>query len=269
MNLLNKVFEGVANKLKIDFEEQAGILGHPGEVGTGRENVLMNLLSKYIQKRYGVDSGFIIDALGNKSEQMDILIYESNYTPVFEVVDNKRFFPCETVVAMGQVRTTIGSRADLVNCLNNIKSAKALDRSNKGENELITGPGISLQPLRFDPNKEFRDQIFGFIFCSSSIKPELVIAELQKYNEHHERKLWVNTVVNYNKFLTMYREGDFLSEDPMKAEEIVLTDLSQTPHILALFVSVLNNFLNIAHIARPNLFSYFNLRQIGYHKFPL
>jgi Domain of unknown function (DUF6602) len=107
---LQELFNGVSKKLKIDFEEQAKLLGHPGEVGTGRETVLENILVKYLPRRYGVDSGFVIDALGNKSEQIDIIIYEADYTPVFEIVDGKKFFPCETVVAVGQVRTDIGSR---------------------------------------------------------------------------------------------------------------------------------------------------------------
>jgi hypothetical protein len=265
-----ELFDRVANTLKIEFEYQAKILGHPGEVGTGRENVLKRVLSKYIPKRYVVDSGFVVDASVKSSEQMDIVIYEANYTPVFEIVEGKSFFPCETVVAVGQVRTKIGSRKEMQECLNNIKSVKELDRSNKGTNELITGPGISFEPLarHFDPNKNFRDQIFGFIFCSSSIKRDSMISELQKFNKQNERKLWTNIVVNYNEFLIEYKD-EFLTQDPMKAQKFVLIDKSQNPHILGLFVSILNNFLNMAHIARPNLFAYCKLDEIHHYEFPL
>lgn len=267
---LDELFNSVSKRLKIEFEEQAKILGHPGEVGTGRENVLKSILTKYIPKRYFVDSGFVIDALGNKSKQMDIIIYEANYTPVFEIVEGKRFFPCETVVAVGQVRTKIGSRKKMRDCLNNVKSVKELDRSNKRTNQLITGPGISLDYLskRFDPSAIFRDQIFGFIFCSSSIKPDLIITELQDFNKQNERRLWVNTIVNYNEFIIEYG-NDVLTNDPMAAQKISLTDISQTRKIFAYFVSSLNNFLNIAHIARPNLFSYCRLDMITHYEFPL
>jgi len=271
---LDELFGRVSDRLKIEFEDQAKILGHPGEVGTGRENVLKSILTKYIPKRYAVESGFVVDALGNKSEQMDIIIYEVNYTPVFEIVEGKRFFPCETVVAVGQVRTEIGSRKEMQDCLSNIKSVKQLDRSNKGTNELITGPGISLRSLEpFDPNKKFRDQIFGFIFCSSSIKSDLMVAELQQFNKQNERRLWTNVIVNYNEFLIEYlseHEGKkFLAQDPMTAQKIILTGTSETPHIFALFVSILNNFLNMAHIARPNLFAYCNLNEIQHYQFPV
>ena len=262
------LFDLVSKRLRIEFDYQAKILGHPGEIGTGRENVLKSILTKYIPRRYAIDSGFVIDALNGKSEQMDIVIYEVNYTPIFEIVEGKRFFPCETVVAVGQVRTEISSRTEMQACLNNIKSAKELDRSNKGTNELITGPGISLQQLRFDPSKEFRDQIFGFIFCSSSISADLMIAELKKSNERNEPRLWTNLIVNYRKFLIEY-ENEYLTQNPMEAQRIILTDPSERPRILALFVSILNNFLNIAHIARPNIFDYCSIGKVQHSDFSM
>jgi len=56
---LANLFELVSKRLKIEFEYQAAILGHPGEVGTGRENVLKKILGTYLPKRYAVDSGFV------------------------------------------------------------------------------------------------------------------------------------------------------------------------------------------------------------------
>jgi hypothetical protein len=269
---LRELFDGVSKKLKIDFEEQAKLLGHPGEVGSGRENVLKNILVKYLPKRYGVDSGFVIDALGNKSEQIDIVIYEADYTPVFEIVDGKKFFPCETVVTVGQVRTGIGSREAMQECLGNINSVKRLDRSNNKTNELITGPGVSLKGLPpFDPDKNFRDQIFGFVFCSSSMKPDTMVAELQAFNKRSEKKLWINTIVNYNEFLIEYANYDqgYLTQDPMVAQKISLIPIKHNPEIFALFISILNNFLNVAHIARPNLFAYCKIDAVEHNDYEL
>jgi len=263
-----ELFNSVSKKMKIEFEEQAKILGHPGEVGTGRENVVKEILTKYIPKRYAVDSGFVIDALGNKSEQIDIVIYEAAYTTVFEVVEGKRFFPCETVAAVGQVRTNIGSREEMQECLQNIKSVKKLDRSNKGTNLPITGPGFSLAGTEFDPSRKFRDQIFGFIFCSSSINRDLLISELQEFNRQNEPRLWTNLIMNYNEFLIEY-ENDGLHQDPMTAKNGVLIDISETPQIFAIFVSILNDFLNMAHIARPNLFDYCKLSAVMHRGFNL
>ncbi len=265
---LEKFFESVSKNLENEFENMASLISHRGEAGEGREDVLKKILRKHIPKRYGVDSGFVFDAFGNDSKQMDIIIYEANYTPVFEIVGEKRYFPCETVVAVGQVRTNIGSRKKLADCLDNIKSAKKLDRSNNRTNELITGPGISLRGMKFDPEQEFRDQIFGFIFCSSSISSDLIISEMKKFNKTNQRNLWTNLVINYNNFLIEYTVSvekspeKFLTQDPNKAELIALIKKSENKNIFALFVSILNNFLNIAHIARPDLFSYCKCKRV-------
>jgi len=252
------------------FQEQAKLLGfHPGEIGTGRENALKNFLRQYIPRRYAVDSGFLFDASGNDSDQIDVVIYEADYTPVFEVIDGMKYFPCETVVAVGQVKTEIGSQKVMQDCLENIKSVKELDRSNKRTNLPITGPGISQTDLvKFNPDENFRDQIFGFIFCSRSIKKDLMIEELRRFNKENERKLWTNLIVNYNEFLIEY-ENELLTQDTMTAKNGVVIDISKTPQIFAIFISILNNFLNMAHIARPNLFDYCKLSAIEHSGFDL
>jgi len=255
---LGELFDGVARKIEIDFEKLTGLPSHPGIVGTCRENVLKDFLSAYLPSRFRIESGIVIDALGGRSKQMDVVIYEANYTPVFEIAGRQRFYPCETVVAVGQVKTDVGSRAVMQECLDNISSAKRLDRSNNGTNQIITGPGISL-PLAggFDPNKQYKDQIFGFIFCLSSINKDLMITELKEFNKKNERKLWTNLILDYKRFLIEYEENEgHLSQNTMKAGKFALLERNSTGQILALFISILNNFLNEAHIARPNHFAY-------------
>ena len=57
---------------------------------------------------------------------------------------------------------------------------------------IISGPGISLQGLRFDPKTQHRDQIFGFIFTSTSMTKESIIEYLQNYNQSTDRRYWMN-----------------------------------------------------------------------------
>jgi len=55
----------------------------------------------------------------------------------------------------------------------------------------------------------------------------------------------------------------------MEAENIIVTDAKLTPRILPLFISILNNFLNMAHVARPDLFAYCNIDAVEHHDFEL
>lgn len=78
---LENLFRKLSEQLKIEFEECAGLIPHPAESGRAREVVLAEFLEKCIPKRFSVDSGFIIDAVGGRGQQVDIIVYDSNYGP--------------------------------------------------------------------------------------------------------------------------------------------------------------------------------------------
>jgi hypothetical protein len=160
---LSDVLKGVSEQLRIDFEELATEIEHPGESGTAREKALRALLSRYLPERAAIGSVFVIDATGDQSRQVDVVIYDRAYGVDFEVV-GKHFFPCETVLAVGEVKSQITSTERLREALGNIASVKSLDRRSTMP---ITGPGLSTQTLvQFDPTKnqsrpDLRFRIYG------------------------------------------------------------------------------------------------------------
>jgi hypothetical protein len=103
------------------------------------------------------------------------------------------------------------------------------------------------------------------------MKPDTMVAELQAFNKRSEKKLWINTIVNYNEFLIEYANYDqgYLTQDPMVAQKISLIPIEHNPEIFALFISILNNFLNVAHIARPNLFAYCKIDAVEHNDYEL
>src|SRR5262245_28359287 len=106
---------------------------HPGELGRDREEVLRRFLEAYLPKRFEVSNGFAFDASGNVSKQLDVVVAHGLMAPRFETQGGLRFHPCESVVAVGQIRTSVTSRAELRDALDNLRSAKALDRSANGK----------------------------------------------------------------------------------------------------------------------------------------
>ncbi len=161
---------------------------------------------------------------------------------------------------MGEVKSNINSRRDLEDALNKIKSVKELDRSNQGKNLIITGPGISLKGLKFDPLTQHRDQILGFIFIRTSMTKETILEALQEYNSKVERRLWPNIFCAYRNFLISY-EGDEkgLTPSAMDADRMYCTTEEEIPNLLLLFICILSTFISEAHVARPNYFDYANI----------
>jgi Domain of unknown function (DUF6602) len=249
---LNSTFRAVADKMAIDFERLAAEIEHRGEAGEARELALRGFLSDYLPKRAPVDTGFVIDAAGGTSEQMDIVIYDRAYAVEFDVLE-KHYYPCQTVIAVGQVKTSIASTDRLREALDNIASAKILDRSGPP----MTGPGYSTPNLgeRYDPLRNHRDQIFGFIFTGKSLQQETLIGELQTWQAEHLRRIWPNVYCDFQRFLISYF-SDNLVTSAMEARGMYCTRPEEQDGLLLLLFALLANFVNEAHIARPNFFEY-------------
>ena len=143
------------------------------------------------------------------------------------------------------------------------------DRSNQGKNLIITGPGMSLQPLKFDPLTQHRDQIMGFIFTRTSMTKESVLESLREYNSRVERRLWLNLFCAYKSFLISYESEKGLTPSVMDAKRMYCTTQDELPNLLLLFVSILATFVNKAHVARPDYFSYANIKTTLHTDHPL
>jgi hypothetical protein len=70
-----------------------------------------------------------------------------------------------------------------------------LDRSNNGQNKIVTGPGISLE-LKFNPLSNHRDQIFGFIFTSASLRKDALLGLIQEFNRNNPRQVWQENLLH-------------------------------------------------------------------------
>ena len=166
---LEKFFHILSEKMKLDFADLAKLIDHNLTSGEAREEALRKFLHLNLPKRIGISSGFVIDKHGNESKQLDVILYDNNYGSFFTIGD-ANFFPCEVVIAVGEVKSDIASEKKLIDALEKIKSAKLLDRFDNGKTEMISGPGISIPQLKYDPLESHRDQIFGFIFSAHSLK---------------------------------------------------------------------------------------------------
>ena len=265
---LSKVFKKVSQQLDIDFGELSKDVRNPPKSGEARENTLRKILEKNLPQRVGIDTGFVIDTQGRESKQIDIVIYDKTVATVFDI-NGIKYFPCETVIAVGEVKSNIISKKDFEDALDKIKSVKELDRFNQGKNLMVTGPGISLEFLKFNPLTNYWDQIFGFIFTRESMREETIIELLQEYNSGHDRRLWPNLFCAYKKFLISYKGDELLTPNPMHAKRLYCTTEDEIPNLLLLFISILSTFINEAHIARPNYFDYVNIVTTKTRYYPL
>ena len=194
LTILRALADETLRRLKLAPE-----IEQPGESGRAREQMLIAFIEQLIPSWYGVSTGFVVDAVGGKSRQVDVVVYRTDYHPVLEIGRVKHFL-VESVVAVLEVKAAIDSEADLTQALDNIASVKALDRSNQSRNyEVIDrkrGDYINLD--------EQQHQIFGAIVTEKSLARDFS-KDLLAWLKVHSRREWPNLYVDVHQFTARYQ----------------------------------------------------------------
>ncbi len=135
-------------QMAIDFEAKSSQLPHSGEKGAAREEVVRSFLSDYLPKRFAVGHGFVVDASGGVSRQIDAVIYDQLSCPVFHVTPTQRFIPAEGVSGVVSVKSVL-TRSELSEAATNLTSVALLDRFASGRPQAMMGGVPALGACRF------------------------------------------------------------------------------------------------------------------------
>lgn len=107
---LQKSFSIEQKLLKVKLELSSQSITHPGTMGAVNEEHFVDVLRKYLPNRYAVDTGIIIDSTGSTSHQIDVVIYDKQYTPTLLDQKNHRYIPAEAIYAVFEVKPTINKQ---------------------------------------------------------------------------------------------------------------------------------------------------------------
>lgn len=101
---------------------------HSGTKGSVTEMHFIKFLKRYLPRRYSVSSGIVIDHKGATSDQIDIIIYDSQYTPTLLDQNDHRYIPAEAVYAVFEIKQKI-NKDYLMYAGNKAKSVRKLSRT--------------------------------------------------------------------------------------------------------------------------------------------
>jgi len=79
---------------------------HPGTKGDASENVWISMLETYLPKRYQAAKAHVVDSLGNFSQQIDVVIFDRQYSPFIFTYENETIIPAESVYAVFEAKQT-------------------------------------------------------------------------------------------------------------------------------------------------------------------
>jgi hypothetical protein len=230
-----------AERLVVAFRQK--LVGHPGEFGKGREEIVREFLRLQLPKKFSVSSGFVFDVHGHISQQADVIIYDSQECPIFTAAGGVSFFPCEGVVAAGQVKSRITSKAEYESALQNLRSIKSLDRS-AGATSISVGSG---EPIVAENHLH---QIFTFLFViDKCLRTGPLTKALYEHLWKNQRSFWPNITYAFDQyFLTLCCHGG-ICPNPMDAFGISIVKGVPNSELLLWFSRLLTQAVAVTHVA--------------------
>lgn len=101
---LKTMFLSLQKCLEANLSASRNSIEHPGSKGDASENSWLSMLQEHLPNRYQVDKAFVIDSDGNISDQIDIVIYDRQYTPLLYNKHTQIHVPAESVYAIFEVK---------------------------------------------------------------------------------------------------------------------------------------------------------------------
>lgn len=124
---IKSLFKGMQEQMLAALRTQEHIK-HPCAKGDATENNWLDWLKNYLPKRYTADSAFVIDNQGNVSEQIDIVIYDTQYSPLVFNQNGALYVMAESVYAVFEVKPEL-NKEYIIYAGKKVESVRNLKRS--------------------------------------------------------------------------------------------------------------------------------------------
>lgn len=107
---LKEAFADFQNEMIQELSTNRKHIHHAVSKGSASEFKWIETLGKYLPERYSVDKAFVIDSKGKQSEELDVVIYDRQYSPFLFNRETSLFIPAESVYAVFEIKQTINKK---------------------------------------------------------------------------------------------------------------------------------------------------------------
>lgn len=159
---LKALFLHLQDQLATRLQTNRAMIGHPGAKGSATEEGWRQMLGKYLPKRYCVSKAFVIDADGEQSDEIDLVVYDQQYSPFLFEQDGQVFIPAESVYAVFEIKQTL----DAYHVDYAIQKAASVRRLKRSSVKITHAGG------KFEPRRPF-PILSGLLTLDSKWKPPL------------------------------------------------------------------------------------------------
>jgi hypothetical protein len=193
------------------------------------------------------------------SRQLDIVIFDASVCPRFEIPGGKCLFPCEAIVAVGQVKSSVTSQQQFKDALDNLRSVKALDRSANG----------TAFDSHFDealkPSENHLHQVFTFLLITgNAMSPEILGQTLLEYAFEIPVQHLPNVVLALDRYLITYCCDGGVCPNPMDARGVAIQSSVNSSEAFLRFYLLLGRALDVTRTSSLPYWEYL----AHYHSIP-
>src|SRR5215472_4637498 len=104
---LSQLLAGLHERIEQELALARKSFGHSGTKGDASQDVWLQLLSHYLPERYRAASAHIVDSKGAFSDQIDVVVYDRQYSPIIFKMGEQIILPAESVYAVFEAKQAI------------------------------------------------------------------------------------------------------------------------------------------------------------------
>jgi hypothetical protein len=107
---LKKLLESLHDDIHQRLETSRKVFVHPVSKGDASENVWLTFLQTYLPQRYQAEKAFVVDSKGNFSDQMDVVVFDRQYSPFIFNYEGEKIVPAEAVYAVFECKQSLNAQ---------------------------------------------------------------------------------------------------------------------------------------------------------------
>ncbi|RYE07397.1 MAG: hypothetical protein EOP22_18040 [Hyphomicrobiales bacterium] len=125
---LHTLLSALHDDIERRLERARKVFGHPVAKGDASESIWRDLLGSYLPQRYQVASAHVVDSNGVFSQQIDVVVFDRQYSPFVFHYEGQAIVPAESVYAVFEAKQSLNAeRVDYAH--SKIASVRALHRT--------------------------------------------------------------------------------------------------------------------------------------------
>ena len=101
--LLASLHDDIHQRLSISRKA----MGHMVAKGDASEDIWLEFLQKYLPQRYQAEKAFVVDSKGVFSQQLDVVIFDRQYSPFILDFQGQKVVPAESVYAVFEAKQAV------------------------------------------------------------------------------------------------------------------------------------------------------------------